>query len=379
VSNTASIAAIPAPAKAAPSPYFVNLPIDFLFIGGASIITYLLMWKFQKGDAGGLRTNTIINLGIYLSVVCNWPHFSATSFRLYGNKDHLRQYPVTGLIAPILVTAAVFGSFAAPTQIAPMFLKLFLIWSPYHFSGQSIGISLLYARRGGHKVDSLERFMLSGFIYGSFMVNSIRAEAFIEGYEYYGVHIAGFGVPEWTVTATEIWMYGCGAVLFFLLVARALRSGKLPPLMYLLPGITQYVWFVLGGYANHAGFAEFIPFFHSLQYLLIAWAMQMREKSEREKIVPTSGFVLSESVLWYAVNVIGGACLFYILPKAAIGAGISPDLANATIIAGVQIHHFFVDGVIWKLKSKSVVSPLLVNVPDMVRAAESPGLSGAAA
>jgi hypothetical protein len=35
-------------------------------------------------------------------------------------------------------------------------------------------------------------------------------------------------------------------------------------------------------------------------------------------------------------------------------------------IAVVQIHHFFVDGVIWKLKRKTVSSPLMVNLGDLV-------------
>jgi hypothetical protein len=42
--------------------------------------------------------------------------------------------------------------------------------------------------------------------------------------------------------------------------------------------------------------------------------------------------------------------------------------ATGVVITGVQIHHFFVDGVIWKLKNKSVASPLMVNLADLLRA-----------
>jgi hypothetical protein len=47
------------------------------------------------------------------------------------------------------------------------------------------------------------------------------------------------------------------------------------------------------------------------------------------------------------------------------------------ILCGVQIHHFFVDGVIWKLKKKSVASPLMVNIEDLV--GRAPQAEGAAA
>jgi hypothetical protein len=40
--------------------------------------------------------------------------------------------------------------------------------------------------------------------------------------------------------------------------------------------------------------------------------------------------------------------------------------ATGVLICGVQIHHFFVDGVIWKLKNKNVAAPLMVNIADLV-------------
>jgi hypothetical protein len=327
----------------------------------------------------GTRTSSIIWWGATLSWVVNWPHFSATSYRLYGNKDHFRQYPVTAIAAPILMTAAVFGSFASQHVIAPYFVKLFLIWSPYHFSGQSIGISLLYARRGQHKVNSVERFALSGFIYGTFLVNSLRADVGTTGYEYYGVQVPGFGLPAWVPTVAEAWMYTCGLVFLVLVVRTALAERNGPPLMYFVPALTQYTWFVLAGYGTTPGFAEFVPF-HSLQYLLIAWAMQLKEKSDRDQIPGTSTYVALESLRWYALNFVGGAILFWALPTLTNEKlGIPVSLATAILICAVQIHHFFVDGVIWKLKTKTVVSPLLVNVPTMVREAGAVRPTGALA
>jgi hypothetical protein len=43
-------------------------------------------------------------------------------------------------------------------------------------------------------------------------------------------------------------------------------------------------------------------------------------------------------------------------------------LALGVTAAGVQIHHFFVDGVIWKLKRKTVASPLMVNISELLSA-----------
>jgi hypothetical protein len=347
-------------------PYFVNLPVDFLFIGGASILTYLLIRYLH----GGARTSTITSLGIWLSWVVNWPHFSATSYRLYSAREHLRQYPVTAIVAPILAGVGALGSFAYPLVIAPYFIKIFLLWSPYHFSGQSIGISLLYARRAEHKVDAASRFTLSAFIYGTFLISSLRAETSVVGSVYYGVSYPGFGIPEWIPTVASYWTYGCGAIFLLLLVRQCVMFRRLPPLMFLLPAGAQFVWFVMG--STLPGFTEFVPLFHSLQYLLIAWAMQLKEKADRQGRAGTPRYVAVETVRWYALNVLGGVALFWGLPEAATRLGVSSSTATGVLLAAVQIHHFFVDGVIWKLKARSVVSPLLVNVPQMMKAASAP-------
>ena len=47
------------------------------------------------------------------------------------------------------------------------------------------------------------------------------------------------------------------------------------------------------------------------------------------------------------------------------------------VLSAVQIHHFLVDGVIWKLKSPKVSSPLLVNIDDMLRPAPKPASTAA--
>jgi hypothetical protein len=47
------------------------------------------------------------------------------------------------------------------------------------------------------------------------------------------------------------------------------------------------------------------------------------------------------------------------------------------IVTAIQIHHFFADGVIWKLKRKTVASPLMINLDDLIHPA--PVLRGAVA
>jgi hypothetical protein len=345
---------------APPRLYFINAPVDFALIGGVSVLTFALMWLFH----GSERTAFITSLATVLLWLCNWPHFSASSYRLYHTRENIGQYPMTALVVPWVVLAGVIGSLASPVLLAPYFIKLFLIWSPYHFSGQTLGISLIYARRSGFKVGPGERLALSGFIFGTFLSGTVRAEIDTRAHEYWGITYQGIGLPDWTAHVADVLMWSAGFIFLVMAVRWCVGHRRLLAPIVLLPAVTQYIWFVQSAY--WPAYREFVPFFHSLQYLLVAWSVQLKETIEVKHVRPTWRFVLSESARWGALNFAGGAALFFGLPQLFALGGVPRLFATGVLSAGVQIHHFFVDGVIWKLKNKNVAAPLMVNIPDLL-------------
>src|SRR5277367_3511270 len=142
--------------------YFVNGLVDFALLGGLSIVAYV------AARLAGARFNDDLaySLSGMAVWVINWPHFSASSFRLYHLRDHSRQYPMTSWLIPLIVLVGVAGAFLSPTFIAPYFVKVFMVWSPYHFSGQTLGLTLLYARRAQFPISRWNRLFLSTFIFG---------------------------------------------------------------------------------------------------------------------------------------------------------------------------------------------------------------------
>jgi hypothetical protein len=346
--------------------YFINAWADFALIGGLSIITFILLRSFYVGD----RTPIVMDLGWYLVWVVNWPHFSSTNYRLYHSRENIMQYPLTALVVPWIVLAGVFASIMLPDVVAPYFVKFFLIWSPYHFSGQTVGITMIYARRAGFVVGKLERFALSGFVFGTFLATTMWGETNIEGSSYWGIQIPGLGMPAWPSIVVHAWMWVCGILFLLLCVRWCVMNRRILPPIVLVPAIAQYVWFIPGG--EYASFREFVPMFHSLQYLLIAWSMQLKEKMDREQIAPSGKYVTRETLRWGLINAAGGAFLFWGFPHLLSYGGVNSDLAFGVVAAGVQIHHFFVDGVIWKLKRQTVSSPLMVNIDDMIHGSVSP-------
>ncbi len=341
--------------------YFVNAPVDYAVIGGASVALYLGL------TAAGERADTplTVSLGYWLSWVVNWPHFSATNYRLYHSRANIAQYPITALVVPVLLMAGVLASFMSPEGVAPFFVKLFLLWSPYHFSGQSLGISLIYARRAGFVVGRIERLAFSGFIFGTFFLSTARAEATPLARPLYGIEVPSLGLPTWVAPWAEWGMYAFGAGLFVVVLRWCIINRRILPPIVLLPALSQFIWFIPG--ASITSFSRFVPFFHSLQYLLIAWSMQLKEQMDTGARVPSGRFVLGESAKWGVINLLGGVALFYLLPRAGTLLGYPIGFTEPVLISAVQIHHFFVDGVIWKLKNPRVGSPLLVNIEQLLR------------
>jgi len=342
--------------------YFVNGPVDFFFMGAAAILT---LAYFQLAGPSE-KTPEVLTASAFLLWVVNWPHFSMTCHRLYHSKLNMAQYPFTAFAIPIVILGAVIGCFLAPAVVAPYFVKLFFIWSPYHFSGQTVGITLLYARRAGLPVNRWQRMALSTFVFGTFAVSTARAEMVRGGYTYYDIVYPSFGLPEWVATFCDIGMW-LGAAVFVLFCAYSvlIDRRRIPLIVFLLP-FTQYLWFVQA--IHMPSFQEFVPLFHSLQYILIAWVMQLKGKIDAKGLSPSRHYTLTETLRWGGLNFAGGAVLFWFLPIVGSYSGVSIVFSTGIVLAAVQIHHFFVDGVIWKLKNRAVTNPLMANVKDFTGA-----------
>jgi hypothetical protein len=352
---------------------FVSTPIDTLAIGGISVLHFICFAYFggwvSRMDAGleGMLGTAITAgwMAAYLTWVVNHPHFAATNARLYRSKESMMQFPVTAFVVPVVIVALALLSMALPGQVAPWFAKLFMYWSSYHFSAQTYGIGLLYARRAGLQVDGPTRKALAIFIFSTYLAPTLQAESYPTLGEFYGITMPILGLPSQIWSVFKVIMLGSALASLFLLMRTAFAQDKRVPLLMLVPALTQFVWFIPG--ARVPGFYEFVPMYHSLQYLFIAWIMQLKEKQAEQHIAPSPRYVRRESLRWLAINIAGGIFLFWLLPKGAQQLGFAATAVQTwgIVIAAVQIHHFFVDGVIWKLKNPKVGAPLLTSFNEL--------------
>ena len=293
-------------------------------------------------------------------VAVNGAHFAATNHRLYRTAASARQFPLTAALIPALVLAGVAASLRWPTQIAPYFVKLFLLWSPYHYSGQTVGLSVLYCRRAGVELSGLERRALAGFVYGTFVTSAARAETGLNGGDYLGVPYPSLGLPGWLVTAALAATAFCGLILVALWARRVRDGAAVPGLAWVAPA-AQFLWFIPGQRAPL--FYAMVPTFHGAQYLLVAWSLNLSERKS-ETARPKPSFAAVETARFAAWNLAGYALLFWGLPTLlAKATGQSYLFVAPVFVAGVQIHHFFVDGVIWRLRRPELRRAMIAPEP----------------
>jgi len=351
--------------------YFVHPLVDLLMMGGLSIFLLgaFVLFDFQQAA---------LRLTFALSIVCNYPHFAATSQRLYGSAEARAQYPYTTYGAPLLVLGGVAAALLSPGFVAPAFVKMFLIWSPFHFSAQTIGLTVLYGRRAGISLDGWPRRLLTLWVFGSFIAAQALGESVLGPQTFYGVQYPMLGIPQWVGNYCLVAMYAAMGGFLAWGLWWSISERRILPWILLVPAVAQLCWFVLG--ARTPGFRELVPMFHSLQYILVAFVMQLKLRSELA--VHESGRHFSagrEALKWFGLAVLLGYFLFEATPIIfSAWTGIEYGLALAVFIAAVQIHHFFVDGVIWKLRDPRVRSPLLADLGGIVRSsARAPAIAPA--
>src|SRR5262249_42887335 len=150
---------------------------------------------------------------------------------------------------------------------------------------QAVGLALLYFRRDGFVIDKFTRQALSTFTFGTFISSVARTEATVTKLAFFGIQYPTLGLPGWVPIVSETAMWMAGAALVGLLWQAAKKQNRRVPFIALIPSVSLYFWFVRG--TSMSSYFQLVPFFHGIQYLLVAWFMQMRERTEGVGKAPT--------------------------------------------------------------------------------------------
>jgi len=347
--------------------------IDLLL--GCGIAYYLI---FVALSVAGPEFRAIYPLGLLpvVALALSVPHYGATLLRVYERTEDQQRYRFFAVFLTALI-GALFVTGVYNSLVASLLITVYLTWSPWHYSGQNYGIGVMFLRRNGVDLPARSK----RFLYWSFMLSFSLPIVEIHGVsgssslvdfstmsrsvQFVPIGI-GPGLQKFLfATLGSAYLLCSGAAIWGLL--RRAPLGVVAPTLVLM--FTQSLWFVIPTMTQHFGLlqdfdslslshAEYAFFWiaiaHAVQYLWITTYFARKQGREQRASRFYFKALVAGAAIWAAPGFLFGPGLLGNLP---FDAGLA-----ALVAAVVNIHHFMLDGAIWKLRDGRIARVLFRNV-----------------
>jgi hypothetical protein len=286
--------------------------------------------------------------GTWLSLLVLGPHYAATYRRAYSSADIVRAHPIVTLVVPVALIGAAALAVRSPHGFGPFYFLAYVAWSGYHYSGQSLGVTMLYPLRQKARLEVREKRLLALPLYVSWIVSllglaQVGAAARNPAYEIVRDTFAPVSLPAWVVAALVLPLLASLAGVAIVARGRRQRGLPLPRACY---GViaAQLIWF--GGGLFFPFFSVgLVPIFHSLQYLALTGWHHTRAP-QGKNLLSFAAYVVVVLLLGLVIN--PGLLIMFVPTGAQAATG------AAAVISAINLHHFLLDGRIWRMREPRV-------------------------
>ncbi len=342
--------------------WFFSPWLDMLCLGGLSIAAFV---PFLLLGVTGDASDALIKLTVAGNVLVNYPHYAATYYRVYPRPDEVRKYRFEAIVAPvILAILCTFGVIYHQTWL-PWLVLAYISYSGWHYSGQAFGVAMIFAGKSGLRLNGWARRALVWPIYLALFY--ALAWMHTPGHKpmaMFGITLPVLGCPPVLTQALFVLvclsLAGYGGLTLF---ARKVWGRPVPFAVHMILA-AHLVWFAFS--SHHPAFWVVVPFFHCLQYLVVTVYCDYKEwlKSDGEAVSAMAYLRSRQFGRYYRTQALVGAALFLGVPilLTLVGAG-SFGLMSAVMTCFLNLHHFILDGAIWKLRKPEVSRALHLENP----------------
>jgi tetratricopeptide (TPR) repeat protein len=355
------------------APWIYNPWLDLIVGCGAWSAPLLLISYFAVASS----TRTWAVVFYVLALFFNYPHYMATIYRAYHRAEDFEKYRVfTVHITALVLLTILLSHFWG--QLLPWIFTIYLTWSPWHYSGQNYGLFMMFARRAGAEPGQACRRAL----YGAFVVSYlILFLSFHTGPSSDPLFLS-LGIPA----VVSRWEQAVLGIAFVALSAFGLsRLARDTGWKKLIPALTlfssQFLWFLLpstislikGWAIPQSRYSSgILAVMHSAQYLWITSYYARRERVGEGKTGKKERNW--RPLAYFGVLILGGIALFVPGPWLASRAFHYDFTASFLIFTAlINIHHFILDGAIWKLRDGRIAALLLNSRQSIAEAASGAG------
>jgi hypothetical protein len=337
-----------APAAAAPRPAIISPLIDALCVGGLSLLLLLPLLLSGRADL------VIVGVGMqaWIAALVNMPHFMASYRLVYRDRETINAHRWAAIYVPLIlfgyIVFAVWQSRETDLYVSILMTVQggYLAW---HYTGQAWGMMATFTYLDGRSFQPVERRLIRG---GLYLLLAWHVAWFFRW---------GFGNTRFAplleslyfiLSVLSVVALVSGAVGLGLMKA---RTGRFPPAKALIAWGAIFVWYAAMARDPRAIF--WVQIAHAVQYLMFPVRVEInrtrRSGSGRSRLATHMTVYL---IVLLAVSV---AMAVWIPARAmdvvADWLGRRPGEVTAlSLLAFLNVHHYFTDGVMWKLRNPAV-------------------------
>ena len=392
----ATVAELPIAAAVPPAPRSLTTRfLDFWLLGGASVLVWLLMFigqHFRSAWAVDHYFRELSVTAISLSLLVNNPHFLVSYKLAYSRgRSFVAEYWWQLVAVPALLIAmfaAAYAQFEAPTAavipalpavagaVGSLGLGTAALLTPrlgdflftvgfnlmfftvgWHYTKQTFGCMMVYANFDGYRMTQTQRTLVKWSLLSIWWLNFVggnrrETQLTFSDFKYYTLDLPDILYP---ITATLV-AAGFALVVWKVFYANYAATRQLPTANVVIPFVALYVWWMPLS-RQQEFYLLLTPLFHSLQYLAFVFKM------EDSRLRSASRYEVRATIV--ALGVIAAGWLaFELIPNTLdnwLGTFNTWNMFFffTAAMLFINIHHYFIDNVIWRFKDPVVRKYLL--------------------
>jgi hypothetical protein len=351
------------PAAAAPRPAIISPLIDALCVGGLSLLLLLPLLLSGRADL------VIVGVGMqaWIAALVNMPHFMASYRLVYRDRETINAHRWAAIYVPLILIAyiafAVWQSRETDLYVSILMTVqgAYLAW---HYTGQAWGMMATYTYLDGRSFQQVERRLIRG---GLYLLLAWHVAWFFRW---------GFGETRFGPLLESLYFILSvlsAVALVGGLVGLAMmkaRTGRFPPARALIAWGAIFVWYAAMARDPRAIF--WVQIAHALQYLMFPVRVEIN-RTRRSGSGPSR--LVTHMAAYLIVLLAVSVAMAVWIPARAMDVvadwlGRRPGEVTAlSLLAFLNVHHYFTDGVMWKLRNPAVREDLFGHLPAPEKAA----------
>ncbi|NVK06024.1 MAG: hypothetical protein HWD81_00640 [Marivivens sp.] len=325
--------------------------IDLAVTSGISILVMvtLVSWYFFSGMPDSATAQDILPKLLILQVLLNWPHF-LVSYRLLYKKENFKEFPLATLIIPSILLSIcaasvmpIFGGdgiFNANIKISYLIWIFSTFYLAWHYTGQAWGMMMVYSRISGIIFSKIESILLRTSLRILIAWHVIWGLQTLPPLPYLAALQSDTSQQVVNIVALISFIMGC--VVF---TKKSFEQSI--DIRIFGAWLVTYLWYLVLFLIPKA--FMFVQFSHALQYMIFPMRVELNRDLSKDQRISSRSKVRVFTI--YILSILGGLLIFYV-PDVLIPNSSQTPTLFALIAISINIHHFYTDSAIWKLRNK---------------------------